>query len=64
MARPGRAPVQVLLFSTSLGTWEVWGKGRPLAKGSVHALMARYPDALGPSAAQEDIEARYLKEQG
>ena len=65
MARPGkpkRKPPQVLLFSTTLGTWEVWSQSRPLAQGSVQALRHHYPDAQGPSAMQEDIEARYLEE--
>lgn len=36
---------KVILYSTSLHAWEVWSQSRPLAKGSLEACLATYPDA-------------------
>ena len=41
---------QVILYSTSLHTWEVWQTGRPLANGSLDACRAAYPDAWLPDS--------------
>lgn len=37
---------QVILYSTSLHTWEVWQQGRSLAHGSLDSCMAAFPNAL------------------
>ncbi len=47
----------VILYSTTLHTWEVWRQGRPLAHGSLDACMAAYPDALPVSEHQRHLAA-------
>lgn len=48
---------KVILYSTSLHTWEVWREGRPLGHGSLAACQRAHPDAIGPSQRQRDLEA-------
>lgn len=36
---------KVILYSTSLHTWEVWSQSRPLAQGSLKSCRDTYPDA-------------------
>lgn len=43
---------RVVLYSTSLHTWEVWSQSRPLAHGSLEACLAAYPDA-GPASERQ-----------
>lgn len=37
---------KVILYSTSLRTWEVWDRGRPVGHGSLSACRTAYPEAL------------------
>lgn len=48
---------KVLLYSTTLHTWEVWSQSRPLAHGPLAACQAAYPDAIGPSEHQLRLAA-------
>lgn len=50
-------PPKVILYSTSLHTWEVWSQGRPLGHGSLEACQIAYPDALPVSDDQRRIAA-------
>lgn len=51
---------KVILFSTSLGCWEVWAAGRPLARASTwQALHEQHPGAMKPSAAQQGMADAY-----
>lgn len=50
------APV-VILYSTSLHTWEVWQQSRPLAHGSLASCREAYPHADPVSQHQLDREA-------
>jgi hypothetical protein len=42
---------RVLLYSTSLETWEVWQMGRPIAHGTLENCQRAYPD-LTPGYSQ------------
>jgi hypothetical protein len=48
----------VLLYSTSIHTWEVWAFGRPIAHGTLESCQREYPD-LVPGYSQLLIECRY-----
>jgi hypothetical protein len=43
---------KVVLYSTSMRTWEVWQMGRPLCAGSLEACQQAHPDAPPPGRAQ------------
>ncbi len=47
-----RGHPKVILYSTSLHTWEVWRASRPLKRGSLEDLTALYPEAMKPSPMQ------------
>ncbi len=46
----------VILYSTSLHTWEVWAGGRPVGEGTLSGCKAAYPDAPEPSETQYMLE--------
>lgn len=47
--------VQVILYSTTLHTWEVWASSRPIGHGSLEACQSVFPNAVGPSLRQVRI---------
>lgn len=48
---------QVILYSTTQHTWEVWQTSRPIAHGSLEACLAHYPDAIPPDERQHALAA-------
>jgi hypothetical protein len=51
---------QVIMFSTTLGKWEIYQAGRPLAKATRHETLSnKFPDAQPVSEDQLRIEREH-----
>lgn len=50
----------VILYSTSLHTWEAWRDGRPAGHGSLEACQTAFPAAMPVSERQRGIALRDL----